>query len=405
MPNVAYPSPLVTAGNGPNARGASRYQVVKHPAAPKRLPYAIKDSATGGFVTGASPHFPRVFPTKAEAKAAIPRPDPTNGWGDTYARTVHDRNLYSNELARFRQKYPGHADDPNLAARIRMYDQRIAHMNSVSPSGSLRANIAAAGGVPNRRPHGPITKAAPDRFYSGLADVAGAGANLTGDVDDVTWGALANAINGKFHPAWPKAQFNTEPYYEYDKPVGFRASVRDLPRALSTAGIDLYNHPIGTLLEQLQYLDPNMAGAGAAEAWGDVEATRSRGILPSSAAKGPVQEHEVTTYGDFDDRSVPGDDIEGHELWQHANIKARGLATERLSTPASQNNPVIGLNSRVHRQVTAVQRGLDAANQTPTENINANAAILRNLSAADRGKIAKLHRMAIDHAKRHGYHK
>lgn len=49
-----------------------RYQVVKHPSAPARLPYAIKDNHTGGYVTGGSPLFPRVFSTAAEAKAAIP---------------------------------------------------------------------------------------------------------------------------------------------------------------------------------------------------------------------------------------------------------------------------------------------------------------------------------------------
>lgn len=51
-----------------------RYQVVKHPAAPARLPFAIKDNHTGGYVTGGSPLFPRVFATAAEAKAAIPAP-------------------------------------------------------------------------------------------------------------------------------------------------------------------------------------------------------------------------------------------------------------------------------------------------------------------------------------------
>ncbi len=40
---------------------------------------------------------------------------------------------------------------------------------------------------------------------------------------------------------------------------------------------------------------------------------------------GRIRNGEVTSFQDFVDRSVVGDNLEGHELWQHANLKCRGL--------------------------------------------------------------------------------
>jgi hypothetical protein len=118
---------------------------------------------------------------------------------------------------------------------------------------------------------------------------------------------------------------------------------------------------------------------------------------------GPVRAGEITTFQDFVDRSVVGDNLEGHELWQHANLKAQGLATERLSTAASQNNPVIALDSALHQQVNAAQRAIDAAAQTPLQNINANATILRILNVAPQNTIDLLQQQAIQHARSLGH--
>lgn len=123
----------------------------------------------------------------------------------------------------------------------------------------------------------------------------------------------------------------------------------------------------------------------------------------AGAATGPIRAGEVTTFQNFVDRSVVGDNLEGHELWQHANLRAKGLATERLLTAASQDNPVIALDRALHRRVNAAQGAVDAATQTPAENIKANAAILRKLNAADRSTIARLRQMAIRHARKNGY--
>jgi hypothetical protein len=122
-----------------------------------------------------------------------------------------------------------------------------------------------------------------------------------------------------------------------------------------------------------------------------------------ASATEAIQEGEVTTFEDFVDRSVVGDNLEGHEIWQHASLKANGLATERLSTAASQNNPVIALSREVHQQVNTAQRSLDAATQAPIDNINANAEILRDLKAATEEAIGELQRLATEHARKLGF--
>lgn len=117
----------------------------------------------------------------------------------------------------------------------------------------------------------------------------------------------------------------------------------------------------------------------------------------------PIRENEVTTFGDFKDRSVIGDRLEGHEVWQHANLNERGLATARHASDASKSNPVIALDRDAHLNVSRAQREIDARTQTPTENIESNVKILRDLKVAPVENIDKLHQMAIDHAKSLGY--
>ncbi len=57
-----------------------------------------------------------------------------------------------------------------------------------------------------------------------------------------------------------------------------------------------------------------------------------------TAKKAPLKIGEVMTYKEFRDRSIKGDNLEAHELWQHANMKAQGLATKRLKGETSKNN-------------------------------------------------------------------
>lgn len=73
LPQPSMPAPSSSAVPPTNPVPAQpRYQVVRHPNAPARLPYAIQDKQTGGYVPGGSPIFPRLFATKAEAQAAVP---------------------------------------------------------------------------------------------------------------------------------------------------------------------------------------------------------------------------------------------------------------------------------------------------------------------------------------------
>ena len=102
----------------------------------------------------------------------------------------------------------------------------------------------------------------------------------------------------------------------------------------------------------------------------------------------------------FKARSVIGDEIEGHELLQHALLKREGLATSRrLGTEASKKNPVIALDEATHDKISAAQRSLDVAAQTARQNIEANVALLRQYGDVSRRTIQKLANKAIEHAR------
>ena len=89
-----------------------------------------------------------------------------------------------------------------------------------------------------------------------------------------------------------------------------------------------------------------------------------------------IQPYEVTTYEDFRDRSVKGDDLEGHELWQFANQNEMGLANSRLSSPESKNNIVIALPHGVHTIFNSEQKKFNAKQQDAIVNVIANIEIL-----------------------------
>jgi hypothetical protein len=101
--------------------------------------------------------------------------------------------------------------------------------------------------------------------------------------------------------------------------------------------------------------------------------------------------------------SPTGDNIEGHEVWQHANQKAHGLTRRRGDTPASRNNPVIALDRAVHREVSRGQTW-NAARQTPRQNIEANIRLLRQKGVASDRVLCELFAQAIQHAESFGFY-
>jgi hypothetical protein len=135
------------------------------------------------------------------------------------------------------------------------------------------------------------------------------------------------------------------------------------------------------------------------------DAPNTTSVASAATNKGPIQAGEVTTYQDLFDRSVKGDNIEGHEVLQHANLKAQGLTTTRLSNAASQDNPVIALDKATHQQVNSAQRAFNPATQSAAENIAANVAILRKFNVAPESVISKLENFAIEHARSLGIYK
>ena len=100
---------------------------------------------------------------------------------------------------------------------------------------------------------------------------------------------------------------------------------------------------------------------------------------------------------EFNNRSVVGDNLEGHEILQHANLNERGLATTRLSTDASKENPVISLPKDVHKEINKEQRAISPRTQTGTENINLNVEVLKNNDKVPQESIDKIEKMAKEH--------
>ncbi|MDR3435273.1 RHS repeat-associated core domain-containing protein [Telmatospirillum sp.] len=223
----------------------------------------------------------------------------------------------------------------------------------------------------------------PAAIYHYHLDHLGTPKELTNDNGDVVWSVQLKAWGGLGRVAVDKI----------DNPIRFQGQYHDTETGLHYNRHRYYAPEEGCFIQQ----DPiRLAGGANIAAYGPNPVAW---VDPLGLTGAPIQAGEITTYQDFVDRSVVGDNLEGHELWQHANLKANDLATTRLSTPASQNNPVIALDRGVHQQVNSAQRVFDPTTQTPSENIRANADILRDKGAAPSSTIDQLERNAIEHSK------
>ena len=112
-----------------------------------------------------------------------------------------------------------------------------------------------------------------------------------------------------------------------------------------------------------------------------------------------IQPYKVTTYENFKKCSVKGDGLEGHELWQHANLNENGYATTRLFTEASKKNVVVALPHDVHVDVNRAQSVLEPRNQSPLQNIKSNAQILYNHEKIPNSVVDEAYSGAIEHYK------
>jgi len=185
-------------------------------------------------------------------------------------------------------------------------------------------------------------------------------------------------------------------YNGFDNPIRFQGQYFDEELGLCYNRYRYYDPNIGAFISK----DPLGLAAGvnlyryAPNAWRWIDPL---GLSCKASKSGPIKANEVTTFQDFRNRSKIGDNLEGHEALQHANLNERGLATTRLSTDASKNNPVIALEKSVHKEVNKVQRNLSPRTQTGTQNISDNIQILRDNPNIPNDVIDQLERMAIEH--------
>jgi hypothetical protein len=147
-------------------------------------------------------------------------------------------------------------------------------------------------------------------------------------------------------------------------------------------GVSVYNIEVGS--DHTYFVLAEDAGVDAEPVWVH-NASNYRGVSPG----------EVSTYQSFRSRSVPGDGLEGHELLQHAWLKAHGHATTRLSTAASRANPVIALRAGGHMRIRPMQSILDINAQSALDNVLANRQIMLDLGYS-RTSVNKLTRRAVD---------
>lgn len=92
-----------------------------------------------------------------------------------------------------------------------------------------------------------------------------------------------------------------------------------------------------------------------------------------------------------------GDGLEGHELWQHANLNQNGYAGKRLSSDASKGNYVIALPKGIHKDVNYSQSFFNARAQSPIDNIMANNQILKNHPKIPNTNVNDLLRKSLKH--------
>ena len=184
------------------------------------------------------------------------------------------------------------------------------------------------------------------------------------------WGNVVNqkeTIKNRFKFNGQQLDPITQQYYlraRFYNPIIARFTQEDTYRG---DGLNLYtycaNNPI-------YYVDPS--GNACEPSKNILDNAKSSKITSNNQ----IEPYEVTTYADFRKRSVVGDSIEGHELWQFANLKEHGYASSRVSNEISRNNPVIALPREVHLEVNRAQYSINPRTQTPLENIKANTEIL-----------------------------
>ena len=79
-------------------------------------------------------------------------------------------------------------------------------------------------------------------------------------------------------------------------------------------------------------------------------------------------------------------------------MKKNGLASERLSSEVSKENPVIMLPKEIHSKVKIMQRKLDVS-KSSVDNVYENIDILNQIDEIPKSKITEIGNNALQHQK------
>ncbi|MBN1758544.1 MAG: RHS repeat protein [Chitinispirillaceae bacterium] len=228
----------------------------------------------------------------------------------------------------------------------------------------------------------PLCKIENGKWYSVINDHLGTPRELVNEDGHIVWSGM--------HKAW--GIIEKTDVAEVNCQIRFQGQWFDEESGLCYNRFRYYDGETGQFISK----DPIGLSGGANEyryVRNPVNWVDPAGLTDAPA----IQPYEVTTFEDFRRRSVPGDNLEGHEVLQHANLNERGLATTRLSTDASKENPVIALPHDVHVEVNREQRELSPRQQTGEENIDSNIEILRRNSSVPEDAIDDIEQRAKEH--------
>ncbi len=112
----------------------------------------------------------------------------------------------------------------------------------------------------------------------------------------------------------------------------------------------------------------------------EMPAWQGPGLEPPDYRSGKTRLNpgDIDRLAGFNTTARIGDNLEGHEILQHAFLVTTGQSTSRTSGPASRGNPSIAVDPQLHDQIDRLQvaAGLhdkaQLATMTPTEIIDKN---------------------------------
>ncbi len=125
-------------------------------------------------------------------------------------------------------------------------------------------------------------------------------------------------------------------------------------------------------------------------------------LPPYQSGRTPLAPGDIDRLASFNTRARRGDDLEGHEVLQHAFLAATGQATRR-NVGVSRDNPSLSVDPELHDAIDAEQRNLQLHDPDYLAGLSDKDVIDLNCDAlaragVERSQIEMIRREATDYA-------